>query len=201
MTLRSFLVLFFVLFLTNECIQSKKVVRSFVVIQDKPIKGRPLTDFTVFDSSRKSQLYRLRSSTTDIDTIMVVDYPAKNMIAYAEGEWIDGKVNVTISIYDQKSTKWIEGTMKRQVKLSPEVYRIEWKNETYLIRIPFLTKTIKISKERPDELIGYFRHRARWLNKLKYNYDLKIYSDKLPDAFYLLALTIMHHKDPKKTLN
>lgn len=199
MNLRNFFVIFFIL--TDECIQSKKVVRSLVVIQDQPTKGRPITDFTVFDSSEKKQLYRLRSSTKDIDTLMVVDYPAKNMIGNAEGEWIDGKVNATLTIYDQKSAKWIEGTIQRQVKLSPEVYRMEWNKEIYLIRIPFLSKTIKISKERPDELMAYFRHRARWLNKLKYNYDLKIYSAKLPDAFYLLALSIIHHKDPRKTSN
>ena len=191
--------IFLLLILAIGCIQSKKLIRSFVVIQEKAIKGKPITNFTVFDSTGKVQLYRLRSSVTDMDEMMVVEYPAKNMIANAEGEWIDGKVNVTFSIYEKKLGKWIEGNIQRRVQQSPEDYRIEWNNQTCIIRVRWYTKTIKIYKERPEELIADFRHRARWLNKLKYNYDLKIYSDKLPDALYLLALNIMHHKDRSKT--
>jgi hypothetical protein len=169
-----------------------------LVIQDKPSKKKLLSDFTVFDLSGKNQLYRLKTSATDIDSVMLVDHPAKNMIANAEGEWIDNIFNVTMSIYDKKLSKWIDGTIKRLKQSFTKTYRIEWNQKSLIIKCKFYTKTIKIYNERPEELVAEFRHRARWLNKFKYKYDLKIYSDKLPDAIYLLALTIMHHADPVK---
>ncbi len=190
------LILFLVIIL--QCIESKKVHRSFLVIQDKPSKKKLLSDFTVFDLSGKNQLYRLKTSATDIDSVMLVDHPAKNMIANAEGEWIDNIFNVTMSIYDKKLSKWIDGTIKRLKQSFTKTYRIEWNQKSLIIKCKFYTKTIKIYNERPEDLVAEVRHRARWLNKFKYKYDLKIYSDKLPDAIYLLALTIMHHADPVK---
>ena len=197
MALRTFLSILF-LTLLIECIESKKVIRWFVLIQDKPVKGKPITDFTVFDSSEKNHLYRLRSSATDIDTIMLVDHPGKNMIANAEGEWIDETFNVTISIYDKKLHKWIDGTIKRILQSSRDKYRIVWNNRSLIIKSQLFTRKIKIYNEFPEGLVAEFRLRARWLNKMKYKYDLKIYTDKFPDAIYLLALTIMHNKDPAK---
>ncbi len=190
------LILFLVILL--QCIESKKINRSFLVIQDESNKKKPVNDFTVFDSSGKTQLYRLKASVTDIDSVMLVDHPAKNMIANAEGEWIDNIFNVTISIYDKKLNKWIDGTMKAMNGTFTKTYRIVWNQKSLIIKRRFYTKTIKIYNERPEELVAEFRHRLRWSSKAQFKYDLKIYSDQLPDAVYLLALTIMHHADPAK---
>ncbi len=120
------------------------------------------------------------------------------MIANAEGEWIDNIFNVTMSIYDKKLNKWIDGTMKAMNATFTKTYRIVWNQKSLIIKRRFYTKTIKIYNERPEELVAEFRHRFRWSSKSQFKYNLKIYSDQLPDAVYLLALTIMHHADPAK---
>ena len=114
------------LVITIQCIKSKKVIRSFLVIEDTQELAKILFQFTVFNSSGKKKLHKLKATTNDIETVTLVDLSTKNIIANAQGEWMDNMVNMTISIYDTKYNRWIAGTI-RDISESPtESYRIEW---------------------------------------------------------------------------
>jgi hypothetical protein len=176
------------------CVESKpKVNRSFLVVADARTKAKPLPGFSVFDSTGKKLLYRLKTSSTDIDSMILIDYPAKNMVANAEGEWIDNIFNVSLSIYDYKLNKWTDASFRKIFDLFTGKYQILWNNESLIIKRGFFTKTIKMYNEKQNVLIAEFRYRSIWRSGFTYKYDLKIYSDKLSDAIYLFAVAIMHH--------
>jgi len=48
-----------------------------------------------------------------IDTIVVTDHSAKNMVANLEGERVHNIFNVSFSIYDKKLDKWIDTNIKK----------------------------------------------------------------------------------------
>ncbi|UJR11188.1 hypothetical protein I4U23_015369 [Adineta vaga] len=181
--------------LTIKCIKSETVYRSFVVIQDKPPKPKPLTDFTAYDTREKNRLYLIRTTSSDIDTITLFDYRAKTMMANVEGQWIDGIFNVSLSIYDPKSDRWVDGTMTLSKSFLSYTYNLRWNDERFVIKSRSFIKTIKIYKESPEQLVGQFRYRSFWRSGTKYKYDVKIFTNKLPDAFFLLPLTIIHHTE------
>ncbi|CAF1147973.1 unnamed protein product [Adineta steineri] len=185
------LILLFII--TIKCIESKKSLRTFVVSQDKPPKPKPLTDFTAYDSREKNRWYLIRTTSTDLDTIVIIDYRAKKIIANVEGEWVNNIFNVTFSIYDDTLDKWIDGVMLRKSKVFSTKYEIQWNNERLYIKPSAFRKTMKIYKETSNELYAQFRYRSIWRTWSKYKYDLQIYTTKLPDALYLMIMTVMHH--------
>ncbi|CAF1134888.1 unnamed protein product [Adineta steineri] len=195
MKLRLFSLILLLFFITIKCIQSKSVIRSYVIIQDKPPKFKPLTDFSVFDSREKNRLYLIRTISTDLDMIILGDYRTKKMVGKVEGKWTNGIFDVNLLIYDEKSSKWIKGTMKRISKVFSSKYQIRWNGVSLIVKRNMFRKTIKVYEEVSKEVQAQFRYRSIWRSGLKYKYDLKIFITKVPDAILFLALTITHHTE------
>ncbi|CAF1287288.1 unnamed protein product [Adineta ricciae] len=150
------------LILAIKCAKSETVVRSYVVKEDKPPILKPLTDFTAYDSREKDRIYLLRTTSTDIDTITLFDYRARTMIGNAEGEWTNGIFNVSLSIYDPKSDKWVDGIMTLVRSFLSYTYKLNWNNQRLVMKSKSFTKTIKIYNESPDQLLAQFRYRSFW---------------------------------------
>ncbi|CAF4711552.1 unnamed protein product, partial [Rotaria sp. Silwood1] len=86
-------------------IESINPNRTYVLVSNGRINQNGFYGFDIFDSKEKTSLYRLRVSSSDLDIAILVDYPAKNIVANLEGIWIEWKVNVTFSVYDCKLNK------------------------------------------------------------------------------------------------
>ncbi|CAF1287881.1 unnamed protein product [Adineta ricciae] len=183
------------LILAIKCAKSETAVRSYVVKEDKPPTLKPLTDFTAYDSREKDRIYLLRTTSSDIDTITLFDYRARTMIGNVEGEWINGIFNVSLSIYDPKSDKWVDGIMTLVRGLLSYTYKLNWNNQRLVMKSKSFTKTIKIYDESTNQLMGQFRYRSFWRSGTKYKYDVKIFTNKLPDAIFLLSMTVVHHSE------
>ncbi|CAF5113545.1 unnamed protein product, partial [Rotaria magnacalcarata] len=111
-----------------KCIDSKEPIRSYVAIKNKTTTKGFIHEIAICDSQEKKVLYRLKTSTSDIDTIILVDQQTKNIVANLEGIWVDGTFNVTFSIYDTKLNKWTDGTIKRIARVADDDYAIKYNN-------------------------------------------------------------------------
>ncbi|CAF4923515.1 unnamed protein product, partial [Rotaria magnacalcarata] len=57
-------------------------------------------EMMILSSDEKQLLYRIQTSTSDIDAIILVDNPAYNIVANIEGMWADTTFNLTFPVYD-----------------------------------------------------------------------------------------------------
>ncbi|CAF0751857.1 unnamed protein product [Adineta steineri] len=178
-----------------KCIESKKPVRTFLVVEDWRPEKKPLTEFTVYDSSEKNRLYLIRTIFTDLDTIIRTDYRAKKIVGNVEGEWTNRIFNVSLSIYDKTSDEWIDGTMGCDRIYFTSYFSFLWNGEKVVFKSYNFSKTIKICKQMPGPLVAQFRYRSLWRSVFIYKYDLKIYDTNVPDVVFLLGLTIIHHNE------
>ncbi|CAF3396884.1 unnamed protein product [Rotaria socialis] len=62
-----------------------KAIRSFLVVKINTNSTSLIHEMTIFYADERKLLYRLKASTSDIDTIVLVNYPARNIVAYVEG--------------------------------------------------------------------------------------------------------------------
>lgn len=194
-----FFFLLLLLIIAVEYIQSKNVQRTYIVVRDRKIRDNRLSNYTIYDSLGKKELYRIKTISTDIDTMMLVNYPAKNMIGNLEGEWADEIFNVSFSIYSLKSYKWIDGTMKKVKKTFINKYSIEWDSKIVIMKDTFISRTMKFYDEKQNELFAEFKATSKWFGNFKYT--LTIYSDYIPDAIYFFALAISDHRYQIQLLN
>ncbi|CAF0953698.1 unnamed protein product [Rotaria sordida] len=177
-----------------KCIESKKANRTYVVVRNATKHRHELFGFRIFDSKEKTCLYRLRASSRDIDTVILVDNPTKNMVANLEGIWIDSTFNVTLSVYDYKLNKWIDGVIQRTSHFWANDYTVEYNNEQLIAKWKLFSTKIKVYHKKQNELLAQFRPRTRLLLWRPVKYDLKIYSNKVPDAIYFFLLLIFDHR-------
>ncbi len=186
-----FLLLFIFLI---KFIESKKTLRTYVVKREAMISGNPLSGYSVYDSKEKTILYRLKTVSTDIDSIMLVDHLTKNIVGNLEGEWTD-VFNVTLSTYDQNLNKWLDGNIKRTVVFLMEKLQIQWNGFRLVMKKRKFSRTRKFYDEQKNDFIAQFRRRARLFDSTPVKYDLKIYSNKIPDSIYFLILGMTDQRE------
>lgn len=187
------LLLFFII--TIQYIQSKKPIRTYVVKRENKLVGKQLSGYTVYDSNEKNILYRLKASSTDIDTMILTNYPAKNMIANIEGEWVEKVFNDTFTIYDKKSNKYIDGTITIDSNSWLANYLIFWNSKHLNTKRSSVGISTSVFSTYQKELLAEFRYRyrTRWFSTVV-KYQLKIYSDYVSDAIYFLLVAIEDHR-------
>jgi hypothetical protein len=190
--------LLFFLIVTIQYIQSGKTLRTYIVERDNPIRERRLSAYTIYDSTGKNILYQLKSTSTDIDTLILRKYPAKNIVANLEGEWVVDVFNVTFSIYDKKSTKWIDGTIKQNKGLFKSSYLVTWDAVTWNSKYmetgnKFFSDTLQVFSTSPKVLLAEIRKRTPWFSR-SVKFYVKIYSDLVPDAIYFFLMAIKDHR-------
>ena len=148
----------------------------------------------VYDSNEKNILYELKTFSSDIDTVIVVDRPENNIVANVEGIWIYNKFNVTFSVYDYKLNRWTDGTISRIPHFFSSEYPIKYDNDYFVMKKKIFSSWMKFYHKKYNTLLAEFQKRSRWLFWKPLKYDLKIYSKKLPDPIYFLALVITDHR-------
>ncbi|CAF1309171.1 unnamed protein product [Rotaria sordida] len=177
-----------------KCTEAKKVHHTYVVVRNVTAPGKPMYGFRIFDSKEKTCLYRIRVLSKDVDTAILVDNFGKNIIANLEGIWIEKLVNVTFSIYDSKLNKWTDGFIQRNYHLFSSDYIIQFNNQQLIAKSKNDSKNVKVYDKKKNELLAQFRYRTRWLFSKSVKYDLKIYSNQVPDAIYFFLVLILDHQ-------
>lgn len=187
--------LLLILFLTIEYIQSKKKlmpIRSYLVVRDYRIRENRLSSYTVYDSTGNITLFKLQSSSAiDIDTVVLTSYPEKNMVGNLEGEWAEKKFNVTYSIYDKKSNKWIDGPITKASAFR-NVYKTKWNSNFFHTKNTWFSNIIQVYSTSKKELIAEIRKDEPWFEYVRF--EVKIYSNQCPDAIYFFITVINDHR-------
>ncbi|CAF0911077.1 unnamed protein product [Rotaria sordida] len=174
------------------CIESKVAIRTYVVVQNGKANRNKLYGFTILDSKEETALYRLKVSSRDIDTAILVDNPGKNIVANLEDAWKNRKANVTFSIYDYKLNKWTDGSIQKKLRFLSTDYTVKYNDEQFIAKRKSLPKRIEVYHKNQNELLAEWRRRTKPLLSKRAKYDVKIYSNKVPDAIYFFLLLMMH---------
>jgi hypothetical protein len=186
------LILLFMLMI--ERMESKKEKRSYVVKRDKLPNEHNLYGYSVFDSTGKQRLYRLKTIYSSTDIMVLVDYPAKNIVANMEGVLLEGKLNVTLSIYDSSLNKWTDGSITEISSFLLKKYPIEWNSKQFVMKNRVRARTSRLYNKSQNKLLAKFARRVRWLPTSPFIYDLTIYIDELPDAACFFAIAVIDHR-------
>jgi hypothetical protein len=184
-----------------KSIQSKKPIRTYVVGRKAMISGNPLPGYKVYDPKETRVLYQLKPMSSDVDTIILVDDQKKNIVGNLEGEWtsqwpLEDKFNITFSIYDYNLNKWIDGTIKRDRGFFNQKLQIQWNEFRLVAKKSDFSYTTKLYDERGNDLLSQFRWQSVWsTSATKPKYNLKIFSDKVPDAISFFILAIVDQRE------
>ncbi|CAF3305431.1 unnamed protein product [Rotaria sp. Silwood2] len=177
-----------------KCTEAKKAQRIYVVVRNATSPGKPMYGFRVFDSKEKTCLYRIRVSSSDVDSAILVDNFGKNIMANLEGIWIENLVNVTFSLYDSKLHKWTDGFIQRNAHMFSTDYTVQFNKQQLIAKLSNFSKNVKVYDKKSNELLAQFQSRARLLFWKPVKYDLKIYSNQVPNAIYFFLVLIMDHR-------
>ena len=186
--MKIFFCLALLLFITIDCIQSQKALRTFIVHRESIFRNNRLSNYTIYDASEKTIVYRVKTIFTDIDTMMLIDYPAKNVIANVEGDWARGIFNVSLSIYSSKAQKWIDGIMRTTAGFLNK-YAIYWDGKEVIVMYKFLSNKKGFYDKDEKVKFGRFSVYSKWY-QTAIKYKVEIYSNYVPDAIYFFSLAI-----------
>ncbi|CAF1016311.1 unnamed protein product [Rotaria sordida] len=175
-------------------IESKKAIRTYVLVENARSSRLELNGFTIFDSKEKTSLYQLTASRSDIDSAVLFDNSGNKMIANLEGIWIGTKVNVTFSIYDSKLNKWTDGIIRRTAHWFSVDFIVEYNNEQVIANRKSNVRKVKVYHKKKNELLAEFRLRPQRISVAPHKYDMEIYSNKAPDAIHFFLLLIIDHR-------
>jgi hypothetical protein len=189
MSIRSFAFLLLLVTAIFARVDPQKAIRSYVVQKDllNPIKAG---QFTILDSTEKETKYRVQSLYSFMQNVELVTYPSQQVIAKLNKNFKLFLYKATISILDPHSNKWINGTIREKFGGS---FIIEWNGHKVKILHYFASWTSEFRDENDGKVLARYDKKLIslvWASK----YELKVYSDKLPDAIYILGLVARDHK-------
>ena len=175
--------------------QSKKILRSYVIRKDRIMPNFQLADLSFFDSVDKSRLYTIETYKSDIHAVQLLAQPSKTPVGALEGIWKTQILNATFSFLDARSNQWKDGTIVRNVHLFANKYTISVNGKQILMKSKVLsTNPIELRDKKGKDLLAQFQSRTGQFNSLALRYDLKVFSNKVPDVVYFFALSIMDHQ-------
>ena len=170
-------------------VNPQNAIRTYIIEKDffNPIKAG---EFTVSDTTGKEIQYRVESKFSLMQSVEVIAYPSKKVIAKLDKKFSLLFYKAAISILDPQSNQWIEGTIEEKF-LSP--LTIDWNGQRVKMEFTFKTWSNEFIDENNGAVLAKFNRRLSsliWTDK----YELNVFSDKLPDAAYILGIVAMNHK-------
>jgi len=172
--------------------KTEKLLRSYVFQPDTPIRQNRLSNFTIFDSTETKILYRVRCSTRDFDTMVVIRYPNRDVFAYAEGVWVETPFNVTFSVYNKKDIGWTDGIVKKKRVYFNNALIVPWKRKELIMRKRTLSrKTVFYYESNGNQILARSAVKS-WFGKERHT--LSIFDDTVPDALTFVLLAMLHQR-------
>ncbi|CAF2819499.1 unnamed protein product [Rotaria sp. Silwood2] len=186
MMLRIFLLLFITII---ACSTSK---REYVVKKDF-LTGVKAGEFSIYDQTGKNLQYRVESRYNALHSVELVAYPSKQVIARLKNQITLLLYKGTLEILDAKSNKWITGTINQKLKILNHKSVIDWNGRRLVMKhsIPSFTTRFFDEAQRNRLVAEYRIHVVSSMVTNKYT--MKIFTDEIPDALFLLCLTVRDH--------
>ena len=167
--------------------------RTYTIVVERVLNENRLLNYTIYDASGMKRLYRMRTLQNDIDTILLVDYPTKNLVGICEGEWAWDKIDVSFSIYSYASSKWIDGKITKAFHLLRQKYFIKWNSKNVTMRGGIFSKAMHFYAGQDELYIGQFRDASSWYTT-NAKYELQIDSTYMPEQIYFFAVAMISHR-------
>lgn len=153
------------------------------------LNGVKAPEFSIFDKTGKILQYRVESRYNGLHSVELVAYPSKTVVARLKNKITWLLYEGTVEILDTQSQQWSTGKISQNLKLLSHKSTIEWNGRRLLMEHSIASLTTRFSDENQNgqSLAEYtVPLLSVWANK----YNLKVYSNDIPDAIYIFGLTV-----------
>ena len=179
-------VLLFLLVAFVECLTP---VREYWIRRDI-FNGVKAPEFSIYDKSGKSILYRIESRYNALHSVELVDQASKQVVAKLKNQVTLFLYEGTIEILDSQSQQWTTGTISQNLKFLNHRSTIEWNGRKISMEHSIASLTTRFFDENQNgQLVAEYvvsLSSLVWANK----YTMKIYSNNIPDAIFMLGLSV-----------
>ena len=169
--------------------------RTYLIKKDL-VSGLKGGEFTIYDSTGKKLQYRMESKVGVTHDVHVYAMPEKKLVARLKAKVTAVLYKAALTIFDEGSNRWNNGTIEQNFKIVGNKFTIVWKGETILMEGTAASLDTAFVAQSLGEVLGKFRKRVSslfWKNK----YDLQVLSNKYPDALYFLGVASRDHSNKK----
>jgi hypothetical protein len=170
--------------------------RTYLIKKDF-LSGPKGGEFTIYDSQGKNQLYRMESKLGVTHNVKLYQGSTKtNPLALLKGKISVILYKATISILNEKSNQWKNGTFQQNFKIIGNKFIINFNNVNISMEGKGASLDTTFIDQSNQNILAKFRKRVSslfWRNK----YDLQVLSDKFPDQIYFLGVAARDHTNKK----
>ena len=179
----------FLLFITVNSVTS---IREYVIRKDY-FRFFKSAEYTVYDRAEQQVLYRLESEYSFLHNIKLIVYPSKEEIGR-----LRAKVSLIVyqgefTILDRQSNERRNGSIHQHLKFARYLHDIQWNGKAFHVETKAFSLTTEFREANKSELLAEFRLRPASVFVTR-KYDMKIYSNKYPEALYFLGFIASERK-------
>ncbi|CAF3358311.1 unnamed protein product, partial [Rotaria sp. Silwood2] len=176
-------------------VQSNSVNRTYLIKKDF-LSGLKGGEFTIYDSTGKTRLYRMESKFRLTHDVRLYTYTSKKLLASLKAKVTAVMYKAIITIYDKNNNEWNNGTIEQNFKIVGNKFTILWNNNRILMEGPAASLNTAFIEQPLENIVAKFRKRISslfWRNK----YDLQVLSNTYPDELYFLGVAARDHSNLK----
>ena len=173
--------------------------RRYRLFRDEQLNEDGLSQFSVLNWDRNEYLYRLKTFRLGEDgsnQITLKKYPEEHSVGFVQGQWTGDSFNVYFDVYDEGLSQWINGTIEKHSTLVVERYSFDYDGRTFEMSKKIFSRKKKFfESQKKNSVLGDFYLSFRWFHWSLVEYQLKIYSDQLPDRIYFIFIPIFDQRN------
>ncbi len=168
-------------------------IRSYFIKKDSSNVFK-LGEFSIFDSSQNHLFYRIKSYYAVGGELKLIDVSSNKAIGQLKNAITLSSFEANFSIFDSSSDQWINGKIERMYRTLAKKYIIKWNRQSIFMETKLFSSTTTFEHEYHSGVLAKIQKRSFSLMQPN-RYDLQIFSDDLPAAFYFLALAVKDQND------
>ncbi|CAF3398335.1 unnamed protein product [Rotaria sp. Silwood1] len=167
--------------------QSQQAFREYIIKKDF-FSGFKAGEFSIYDQSSNTLLYRLESRYGITQTADLYAYPGKQMVASIRNLWSPFLYDAEIQVFDTIFNQWIFGRITQAFPNYTFRYNIQYANRRLIMEHRPFSLTTEIRNEQSSNYVLAQMKLSLSSIILPNKYDLQVYTNELPDVIYLLAV-------------
>ncbi|CAF3494681.1 unnamed protein product [Rotaria socialis] len=175
--------------------QPVEVNRTYLIKKDF-VSGLKGGEFTVYDHTGKTRLYRMESKWGLSHDVQVFSLPEKKLIARLKGIAIFATYKATVTILNANNNQWTNGTLGQNFKIVGNKFTISFNKNRIVMEGTAASLNTEFHEQPLGNTVAKFRKRVSsllWRNK----YDLQVSSNAYPDTLYFLGVAARDHNNFK----
>ncbi|CAF3606569.1 unnamed protein product [Rotaria socialis] len=175
--------------------QPVEVNRTYLIKKDF-VSGLKGGEFTVYDHTGKTRLYRMESKWGLSHDVQVFSLPEKKLIARLKGIVIFATYKATVTILNANNNQWTNGTLGQNFKIVGNKFTISFNKNRIVMEGTAASLNTEFHEQPLGNTVAKFRKRVSsllWRNK----YDLQVSSNAYPDTLYFLGVAARDHNNFK----